>query len=102
MKAVSSRFPGSAHINTFGLSNASDREVWDYAKEHEFTICSKDSDFRQLSFLHGPPPKVIWLQVGNRPTWEIADILENQLDIFAQFDVSSEAMLVIEALPEDQ
>ena len=33
---------------------------------------SKDSDFRQLAFLHGPPPKVVWLRIGNVTTVEIA------------------------------
>ena len=34
----------------------SDTQIWEYAKEHDFVIVSKDSDFRQLAFLHGPPP----------------------------------------------
>lgn len=31
-------------------------------------VVSKDSDFRQLAFLFGPPPKVMWLRVGNAST----------------------------------
>ncbi|MGE3326743.1 MAG: DUF5615 family PIN-like protein [Acidimicrobiia bacterium] len=34
------------------------------------SIVSKDSDFRQLAFLYGPPPKVVWLQVANASTTE--------------------------------
>ncbi len=98
---ASRRFPDSAHVNSLGLSNTSDREIWDYAKERDFCICSKDTDFRQLSFLYGPPPKVIWLQVENRPTWEIAEILESQLDRIMAFKDSPEAMLVIQALSND-
>ena len=98
---VSRHFPGSAHVNSLGLSNTSDREIWDYAKEHDFCICSKDTDFRQLSFLYGPPPKVIWLQVENRPTWEIAEILKSKIDRIMTFKDSPEAMLVIQALSND-
>lgn len=45
-----------------------DLQIWQYALEHGLTIVSKDNDFRQLSFLYGPPPKVIWLSVGNAGT----------------------------------
>jgi len=50
-------FPDSAHVRAVGLEVASDREIWDYAGEHGYVIVSKDSDFRQLAFLLGPPPK---------------------------------------------
>lgn len=43
-------------------------ESWDYAGFHGFVIVSKDNDFRQLSFLKGPPPKVVWLSIGNAGT----------------------------------
>lgn len=36
---------------------------------------SKDDDFRQLSFLHGAPPKVVWLCVGNAGTDAIRQLL---------------------------
>ena len=47
-------FPDSAHVTTLGLETATDKDVWDHAGEHGYTIVSKDSDFRQLAFLHGP------------------------------------------------
>lgn len=61
-------FPGSAHVRDVGLASADDADVWDYAKRNGLAIISKDADFRQLSFLHGFPPKVVWLRVGNRST----------------------------------
>ncbi len=65
-------FPGSEHARNVGLAAADDRALWEYAKAGGFAILSKDADFRQLSFLYGTPPKVIWLRVerlidgGNR------------------------------------
>ena len=50
-------FPGSEHVSAVGLQDATGDEIWEYAGEHDLGIVSKDSDFRQLSFLHGPPPK---------------------------------------------
>jgi predicted nuclease of predicted toxin-antitoxin system len=42
-------FPDSAHVTTPGLETATDKDVWDHAGEHGYTIVSKDSDFRQLA-----------------------------------------------------
>ncbi len=61
-------FPECTHVDLGGLHGRSDREVWEHARTHGYTIVSKDNDFRQLSFLHGGPPKVVWLSVGNAGT----------------------------------
>ena len=68
-------FPGSVHVRDVGLTAANNAEVWKYALTHGFTIISKDSDFHQLSFLHGHPPKVVWIRRGNCSTDEIALML---------------------------
>jgi predicted nuclease of predicted toxin-antitoxin system len=49
--SMSDLYSGSTHVRLVGLERATDREVWDYARRNGFTIASKDSDFRQLSFL---------------------------------------------------
>ncbi len=90
-------FPGSEHVVAAGLGGATDRDIWEYAKSNGFAILSKDTDFRQLSFLYGAPPKVIWLNIGNRPTSEIAAMLEQQHGAVQRFDDSAEALLVIAA-----
>jgi predicted nuclease of predicted toxin-antitoxin system len=46
-------YPASQHVTEVGLDTATDAEIWSYAGEHDFVIVSKDSDFRQLAFLHG-------------------------------------------------
>ena len=75
VRSFSDEFPGSAHVRDLGLSSAVDIEVWEYAKQFGFTIVSKDTDFSQRGFLFGPPPKVIWIRLGNCSTKEIQDIL---------------------------
>ncbi|TXB62676.1 DUF5615 family PIN-like protein [Phaeodactylibacter luteus] len=42
-----------------------DKEIWDYAKEHELTIITKDSDFSNRIMFKEPPPKVIHIRFGN-------------------------------------
>ena len=68
-------FPGSAHVHALGLGSASDEAVWRYAREHGFTLVSKDADFYELSLLRGPPPKIVWIRRGNCSTAQIATLL---------------------------
>ena len=70
-------FPGSEPVTDVGLDMATDVEIWEYAAEHALVIVSKDSDFRQLAFLNGPPPKVVWLRLGNVSTSEILEALRS-------------------------
>ncbi len=88
-------FPESAHVGTLGLDTATDRDLWTYAGEHGYLIASKDSDFRQLAFLLGPPPKALWLRVGNRSTAAIAEILRSSADVIDRFASSEEEALLV-------
>ena len=43
-------FPGSVHIRDVGQARATDAAIWEYARDHDLTIVSNDSDFHQASF----------------------------------------------------
>src|SRR5687767_10560996 len=58
-------FPESRHVRDCALKGKTDREIWEYARREQFVIVSKDSDFLQRSLIHGTPPKVVWLRIGN-------------------------------------
>jgi len=58
--SIADLFPGSTHIKAVRLKEAEDNAVWDGAKRHEFTIVSKDTDFRQRAIVFGHPPKFIF------------------------------------------
>ena len=88
-------FPGSEHARDVGLATADDIAVWEYAKARGFAIVSKDADFRQLSFLYGSPPKVVWLRVGNRTTAEIEAIVRANAVHLEAFDVDPVASMVV-------
>lgn len=82
LKKVSSLFPGSEHLENAGLGSAEDRLVWEYALNHDFIIVTRDSDFNDLSVIHGYPPYVVWIRCGNCTTANIADtIIQNSQDI---------------------
>lgn len=42
-----------------------DTELWNYAKDNDLIILTKDTDFFDRLLLNGPPPKVIWVRLGN-------------------------------------
>ena len=79
---VAEHFPESVHVDDAGLHGCADGDVWNYAGEHGLVLVSKDNDFRQLSFLRGAPPKVVWLRIGNAPTKAVAELLlSRRIDI---------------------
>ncbi len=42
-----------------------DKQIWEYAKENDLIIVTKDRDFYDKIMISGPPPKVIHIRVGN-------------------------------------
>ncbi len=89
-------FPDSSHVALVGLAEATDEEVWEFAGANDYIVVSKDSDFRQLAFLHGPPPKVVWLRLGNVTTVDIATVILDHNETIEQFaNDEDEALLVL-------
>ena len=38
-------YPDSSQVALLGMDKSTDIEIWDYAKENNFIIVTKDSDF---------------------------------------------------------
>ena len=85
VRLLADLFPGSVHVRTVGLKTAGDPLVWEYAKNNDLMIVSKDSDFHQRSFLYGFPPKVIWVRLGNCSTADVERVLRTNFDIIKVF-----------------
>ena len=93
---LSDQFPGSRHVRDVGLRGATDQDIWNFAAAADFTIVTKDDDFRGLSLLRGAPPKVIWLVIGNCTTREILQVLtENVASLFSFIIEPSTALLAL-------
>jgi predicted nuclease of predicted toxin-antitoxin system len=73
-------YPNSTHVMAVGLDHSLDREVWDYARQNDYIIVTKDVDFSEFSILQGFPPKVIWIRRGNCSTKDIEAILRENFD----------------------
>ena len=70
-------FADCKHVQTVGLNDCNDVDIWQFAKQHEFTIVTFDSDFFDLLVVRGFPPKIIWFRTGNLTTSKIAEWLKN-------------------------
>lgn len=73
-------YPHSVHVMGVGLDRSLDREVWNYARQHDYLIVTKDVDFSEFSILQGFPPKIIWIRRGNCSTQEIETILRDNFN----------------------
>ena len=84
-------FPGVTHVDLIGLRGAADHEIWKAAGDGGHTIVSKDADFYQRSVTYGPPPKVVWLRVGNGPSSEVEGLLLKHREVLFRFEADPEA-----------
>jgi predicted nuclease of predicted toxin-antitoxin system len=52
-------------VRDLGLHHATDREIWDFARDHGWILITKDEDFalRAIDDESGAP--VVWLRIGN-------------------------------------
>lgn len=92
---LSEIYPGSIHVWTLGLAEASDLEIWETARAQGFYIVSKDSDFGDIAAIRGFPPKLVWLRVGNCATAVIADVLRRDRDLVQALEDDAGAGVLI-------
>jgi predicted nuclease of predicted toxin-antitoxin system len=68
-------YPGSAHVSSIEMGNALDKVVWEYARQNDLMVVTKDADFSEMSLVSGFPPKIIWIRRGNCSTRDIETVL---------------------------
>ena len=61
------QFSPSLPIISFSVvgRNPTDTDMWNYARQHELVIVSKDADFSSWIMSQSPPPWVVHLKFGN-------------------------------------
>ena len=62
------------------MENASDLEIFLYAKENNLAVVTFDVDFVDLNAMYGTPPRIIYLNTGNLTTRSIAHLIEDNID----------------------
>lgn len=78
-------FPGAEQVTRAALGRAADDEIWSFARREGFTIVTLDADFADMAALRGPPPKVVWLRCGNRPTAFVEHLLRGRAVLIVDF-----------------
>jgi predicted nuclease of predicted toxin-antitoxin system len=103
VRQLAPQFPDSSLVDLASLRGASDIHVWQHARRNGFIIVTKDDDFRTLSLLHGAPPKVVWLNVGNASTEQLATLISSQRGRIERFAATKEeALLLIRSAADDR
>jgi len=95
VKRLADLFPDSNHVWNLNLHNVPDPTVWLYAREHGFTIVSKDADFSEVSMEHGYPPKLIWLQIENLSTDQIEELIRTKYPQIVTLPMTTERAILV-------
>lgn len=90
-------FPEAKQIGELDLIDASDRKIWEFAKENDYVIVTFDSDFYDFSVVWGHPPKVIWLRTGNTTTAQTETVIRAHQSTIQHF-VLDESLACLEIL----
>jgi len=94
VKSLEDIFPNSNHVFALNLDKSEDTEVWEYAKQNDFTLVTKDADFGDLSILRGFPPKIVWIRRGNCKTSDIQAILRNNFEAIKELKTEKQIGLI--------
>lgn len=78
-------YPDSAHVLPLDLGGAPDEELWERAGAVGFVFVTKDEDFHRMSVMLGPPPKVVWIRLGNCSTAQVAQLLLSHAEVIETF-----------------
>jgi predicted nuclease of predicted toxin-antitoxin system len=88
-------FPNSLHVRDVGLKATNDPLVWDYARDNDFMLVSKDADMHDRSLVFGNPPKVIWVRLGNCSTRRVEELLRRDFDVIKLFYEDNSVSLLV-------
>lgn len=92
---------GDAYLHVFDLGDdLQDSAIWNYARENNLTIVTKDADFSDRIMLTGPPPRIIHLRIGNMRLRDLSSFLQRVWPGVAQLSASSRLVIVRPTLIE--
>ena len=91
-------YPGSSQVVLLGLESASDREVWQKAKDDGYVIVTRDADFQELSLVWGQPPKVVRLRTPNQTRAATLKVLLDHRELIVESLVTHD-LASVEIIP---
>lgn len=88
-------FPGCRHVADFDPLQADDALVQRRALAEGLSLLSKDDDFRDLVERAGPPPKLVFVKLGNVSTMAVAEALLDRANLIRAHLATPEAGILI-------
>jgi predicted nuclease of predicted toxin-antitoxin system len=73
----------TVHATELG-NRLTDLELWDEGVAQDSVLVTKDADFFDRMSLIGPPPKVIWIRLGNMRRKELERVFSERWPKIAQ------------------
>ena len=65
----------AVHVRDLGLRDATDRAIFERARDAGAVVLTKDADFGALLERFGPPPQVLWITTGNTTEGHLEELL---------------------------
>jgi predicted nuclease of predicted toxin-antitoxin system len=96
-KFLTSKQVETKHVNQIlDKWHTKDKDICKYAVEYDFTVLTKDSDFKDSHFLSNTPKKLIKVNLGNISTNKLIEIIDKILTrLFHLFDSKSKCYVEI-------
>jgi predicted nuclease of predicted toxin-antitoxin system len=88
------RSPGTSHVIYLGLDRADDSVVASLRRGACFHAGHEEPHLVDLCILHGAPPQVVWLRVGNCPTSVIRDVLDSNHERLRRFELDESSVVL--------
>jgi predicted nuclease of predicted toxin-antitoxin system len=66
-------------IDELGFAQAQDQRIFEAARVAGAVMMTKDSDFADLVYRHGPPPQILLIAIGNSRNARLKTILDETL-----------------------
>lgn len=66
-------------VQRLNMRDATDGEIYAAARQANAIVITKDGDFVELLYQHGPPPAVIWLTCGNTSNEAVKRLFRRRL-----------------------
>lgn len=73
------------HLSDLKLERESDKVIWQYCKDNNLTIVTKDFDFIDIQNLDSFPPKIVLITLGNTTTHNISVYLKSKQTEIKEF-----------------
>ena len=91
IKKLTPFFEQVIHANDLKINQpAKDVALWNFARDNDFTVVTKDDDFEKLVLLRKAPPKVIYLKTFNLETDKLSELLISNNEKIHAFKNSEE------------